>query len=125
MKKNPNSSARLDSKIARLIPEILLTEVYDPKIGIVSVNEVRVNSDHSQAKVYVSFLGAEHPRWNLAELEKKKGYVRSRLSKKLGIYKVPELLFLLDESYYRVDELEEALEKEEKDLATLRKDEVD
>lgn len=119
MKKNPNSGARLSSLIARLIPEIILRDIKNPHVGLVSVNEVRVNSDHSLAKVYVSFLGAKYPKQNLEELEAVKGLVRSRLSKKLGIYKVPEIHFVLDESFDAAESLEKALEREEADLAVL------
>lgn len=119
MSKNPNASLRLSAQIARLIPEIILREVKNPHVGIVSVNEVKVNGDHSIAKVYVSFLGAKYPKQNLEELEAVKGLVRSRLSKKLGIYKVPEIHFVLDESFDAAESLEKALEREEADLAGL------
>ena len=119
MKKNPNSGARLSSLIARLIPEIILRDIKNPHVGLVSVNEVRVNSDHSLAKVYVSFLGAKYPKQNFEELCSLKGLVRSRLSKKLGVYKAPDIVFVLDESFDVAESLEEALKKEESDLASL------
>ncbi len=122
MGKNPNAGARISAQIARLIPEIILREVKNPRIGIVSVNEVKVNGDHSLAKVYVSFLGAKYPRQNLEELKAVKGVIRSKLSSRLGLYKAPDILFLLDESFEAAESLERALRKEGEDLAGLNRE---
>ncbi|MCR5079581.1 MAG: ribosome-binding factor A, partial [Bacilli bacterium] len=49
----------------------------------------------------------------LEELKKSEGFVRSRLAKKVSVYKVPEVRFLYDESYDRFDRIEKALKKEQ------------
>ena len=88
---------------------------------MVSVNEVAVNSDYSLAKVYVSFIGAKYPKQNLEELTRVKGVVRSLLAKKLDIYKVPDIVFILDESFDKTASLDKALQKEADDLDALKK----
>jgi ribosome-binding factor A len=116
-----NRQGRIKALIGKDISDILTFELKNPHIGMVSVNEVVVNSDNSLAKVYVSFLGAKYPRQNLEELQRCKGVVRSSLAKKLDIYKVPDILFLLDESFDRSASLDAALQKEEADLASIKK----
>jgi ribosome-binding factor A len=116
-----NRQGRIKALIGKDISDILTFELKNPHIGMVSVNEVVVNSDNSLAKVYVSFLGAKYPKQNLEELQRCKGVVRSSLAKKLDIYKVPDILFLLDESFDRSASLDAALQKEEADLASIKK----
>jgi ribosome-binding factor A len=116
-----NRQGRIKALIGKDISDILTFELKNPHIGMVSVNEVVVNSDNSLAKVYVSFLGAKYPKQNLEELQRCKGVVRSSLAKKLDIYKVPDILFLLDESFDRSASLDAALQKEEADLKAIKK----
>ncbi|MFA6620372.1 MAG: 30S ribosome-binding factor RbfA [Bacilli bacterium] len=116
-----NRQGRVKALIGKDISDILTFELKNPHIGMVSVNEVAVNSDNSLAKVYVSFIGTKHPKQNLEELTRCKGVVRSLLAKKLDIFKVPDILFLLDESFDKSASLDKALAKEAGDLASLKK----
>jgi ribosome-binding factor A len=117
-----NRQGRVKAIIGKDISDILTFEIKNPHIGMVSVNEVVVNSDNSLAKVYVSFIGAKYPKQNFEELTRLKGLVRSLLAKKLDIYKVPDILFL---SLMKVSissaSLDKALAKEADDLASLKK----
>ena len=119
------SSSRLKSVYAKHIAEIVQRDIKNPHIGLVSINEVVVNDDNSLCKVYVTFLGAPHPHKAFEELKKTEGYVRSRLAKKVSVYKVPEVRFLYDESFERASSLEKALKKEEADLANFQNEEDD
>jgi len=113
---------RVKALIGKNVSDILTFELKNSHIGMVSVNEVEVNNDYSVAKVYVSFIGAKYPHQNLEELNKCKGFVRSSLAKKMDIYKVPDLVFVYDEQFERAERIEQALQKEEKDLSSLKKD---
>ena len=115
-----NRSERIQSIIAKNISEILQFEVKNKNVGLVSVSEVQVSSDYSYAKVFVTFLGAQYPKKNLEALNAAKGFVRSSLAGKLDIRKVPELTFVLDESYDKKERLEKILKEEEEALAKLR-----
>ena len=86
---------RLKAVIARNISDIVNFELKKPSIGMVSVNEVKVNNDYSEAKVYVSFMDGKYPHQRLAELKATEGYVRSSLAKKMDVYKVPKITFYL------------------------------
>ena len=54
------TSERIKSIISRDIAEIVRSELKNPKIGLVSVNEIDVNNDFSRATVYVTFLGVKY-----------------------------------------------------------------
>ena len=111
---------RIRSVIAKNVTEIIQFELKNPRIGFCTVSEVWVSSDFSYARVYVSFLGAKYPKQNLEELNKTRGYVRSSLAKKLDIRKTPEISFYLDETYEKVNHLDEILKKEAEDLDKIK-----
>ena len=54
-----NKQERIASIIRKNIVEIIQFEIRDPKLGFVSIPEVRVSKDFSYATVYVSFLKEE------------------------------------------------------------------
>lgn len=116
---NSKNASRLKSVYARHIAEIVQKEVKGRYIGLVSVNEVVVNEDNSLCKVYVTFLGAPHPHKAMEELKNSEGFVRSRLAKKVSVYKVPEIRFVYDESFDRADRIEAALRREEESLQSM------
>lgn len=111
---------RIQSIIGKNISEIIQFELKNKKIGFCTVSEVWVSSDFSYARVYVTFLGAKYPKQNLEELNKAKGYVRSSLAKKIDIRKTPEITFYLDETYEKVNRLEEVLKKESNDIEMMK-----
>lgn len=116
-----NRQGRMKAIIGKYISEIVQREIKDPHLGMISINEVIVNDDYSLAKVYVTFFGAKYPLQALEQLKKHEGFVRSSLSKKMNVYKVPVIRFVYDESFDRAQRIEEALRKEEAELQALKK----
>jgi len=112
---------RIQSIIGKNISEIIQFELKNPRIGFCTVSEVWVSSDFSYARVYVTFLGAKYPKQNLEELNKTRGYVRSSLAKKIDIRKTPEIIFYLDETYEKINHLNEVLKKESEQLQKMKK----
>lgn len=112
---------RIQSIIGKNISEIIQFELKNPRIGFCTVSEVWVSSDFSYARVYVTFLGAKYPKQNLEELNKTRGYVRSSLAKKIDIRKTPEITFYLDETYEKMNHLDEVLKKESEQLQKMKK----
>lgn len=114
-----NRSERVKSLIGRYIADIVRNEIKKPGLGIVCVNEVIVSDDYSYADAYVTFLDGKYSHQKIEELKKTEGFVRSSLAKKIDIYKVPKVRFILDETALSAARVEAALAKEEKDLAAL------
>lgn len=113
---------RIQSIIGKNISEIIQFEVKNPRIGFCTVSEVEVSKDFSYAKVYVSFLGAKYPNQNLEELNKVKGYIRSSLARKIDIRKTPQIIFLLDETYEKVEHLEKVLKRDAEQIEKMKKE---
>jgi ribosome-binding factor A len=106
-----SKTERVQSIITRSLAEIIQFKVKDPRLGFVSIPEVKVSNDFSHAKIYVSFLKDEDILPGMEVLEKSKGFIRSELAKRLDIRRVPELSFELDETYKKAKELEDLINK--------------
>lgn len=106
-----NKHARIASLIQKNISDIILFELKDPLMKLVTVNACQVSNDFSVAKVYVSHLDKEKIDEALKSLNKLKGIIRTSLSKKMDIYKVPELIFIKDDSLDNYERIEEILKE--------------
>jgi len=103
---------RVESIINKNISEIIQFELKDPSVGFVTITDVKMTNDYSYAKVYVSFLGqTNRQKKGLETLNRAKGYIRSLLSKKISIRKVPELIFVLDTTLEKANKIESIIKK--------------
>ena len=59
---------------------------------------------------YISFLG-NRKQEKMEELQRVKGFIRTELSKKLKLYKTPDLVFILDDSYDRGQRIEDLIKE--------------
>ncbi len=114
-----NSKERLAAEISKDIKEIIQFEIKNESIGFMTITDVVVSSDHSYAKVFVSFFN-NHEK-NLEKLNNARGFVRRTLSKRLKTRRVPEIEFVLDDSFLKFQKLDEALKKDEEDILKFKK----
>ena len=92
-------SDKIAAIIQREVSSIIQMELKDPKVGFITITDVTVTNDLSIAKIYVTFLGKQaRIDAGMKALERSKGFIRSQLAGRLTIRKVPELIFLYDES---------------------------
>lgn len=106
-----NKIQRLQALITRNLSEIIQFELKNPHLGFVSIPEVKVTNDLSHAKVYVSFFDQNQVESGMDVLEKSKGYIRSQLAKRMDTRRVPELTFVYDDTYQKVQKLDELIGK--------------
>ena len=97
--RNNNRFGRIDEEFKREISQILNYELKNPNVtGMISVTKVKVTTDLSYARVYVSILNSKNIKETLAGLKKSSGFVRSELAKKINLRNTPEIIFELDDS---------------------------
>lgn len=90
-------------------------ELKDPRIGFVTVTEVRASPDLRRATVYVSVLGSKAKRERALEgLESSRGILQGRLNRELHLKRTPQLVFEYDRSVERGARLSKLLD----DLST-------
>ncbi|MGL5978014.1 MAG: 30S ribosome-binding factor RbfA [Erysipelotrichaceae bacterium] len=93
--------------IQKEVSEIIQFQLKDPKVGFITITDVRCTSDMSIARVYVSFLGKEERKEaGMKALQRSKGFIRSELAKRLSIRKTPDLQFFHDDSLERGNKIE-------------------
>jgi ribosome-binding factor A len=117
MKSNHTRIDRLGDMIKREVSEILLREVKDPRVAMVTITHAAVTSDLKQAKVFFSTLktGPELDD-TITGLERAAGFVQRRLAERIRIRYVPHLSFLFDDSLAQaahMDQLFRDLEEKE------------
>jgi ribosome-binding factor A len=99
---------RVASLLLEEVSQILVREIKDPRIGMVSLTGVRVSEDLKFATVYfTTFPSAERER-ALAGLESASRYIKTHISRRLKLRYTPELHFTYDptsEQAERVDSL--------------------
>jgi ribosome-binding factor A len=90
---------RVDEAIRQVIGEAAAGELKDPRVGFVTVTDVKTSADLSQARVYVSVLGDEPRREATLEgLRSAHGYLQRRLASELRLKRTPTLAFVYDDT---------------------------
>ena len=82
------------------VMDIIQRDLKDPRIGFVSITEVRMSPDFRAARVRVSILGdPEQQKGSLLGLNSAKGLIRHELGRRLTNLKfAPDLRFEIDPS---------------------------
>jgi ribosome-binding factor A len=110
--------ARLSDRIRVVLAERLEKGLRDPRLGFVTITDVRVTGDLQHASVFYTVLGSDEERAASAEaLKSATGMLRSELGKHLNVRLTPSLEFipdaLPDSAGHIADLLREARERDE------------
>lgn len=108
MKQNANSR-RLASELREKLGYILLFEIADPSLELITITGVEVSIDKGLAKIYVS-AEPEAYEETLVALNRAKGRIRSLLGHALSWRTVPELAFYIDTTTDEAERIAIALE---------------
>jgi ribosome-binding factor A len=113
---------KIADRIKVIVAEMLERRIKDPRLGFVTVTDVRVSGDTQQATVFYTVLGADEDLAGTAvALESAKGLIRSEVGKQLGMRHVPTIDFIADalpETARHIDDLLERVR--EADAAAAR-----
>ncbi len=102
---------RLGDQLQVELALLIQREVRDPRVGFVTVTEVRMSPDLKYARVYVSIMGEhEHKEESLAALDRARGFLKAQIGKRLRLRYVPELRFTVDETLDHAERIESLLE---------------
>lgn len=90
---------RLEELIKRIVSEIILKDIKDPRLGFITITSVELNRDYTEARVGISVLGSSvEVRKSMEGLRSSSGYVGRLLGKELKIRNTPRVYFYLDKS---------------------------
>lgn len=110
--------ARLGDRIRVILAERLEKGLRDPRLGFVTITDVRVTGDLQHASVFYTVLGSDEERAASAEaLRSATGMLRSEVGKHLSVRLTPSLEFIPDaipdNAGHIADLLREARERDE------------
>jgi len=100
---------KLAERIQVIVAETLEFRVKDPRLGFVTITDVRVTNDHREATVFYTVYGDDEEHANTAAaLASATGMLRTEVGRKTGIRHTPSLAFFADavpETARHVEEL--------------------
>jgi len=114
----------LNELFRRELSRLLLTEIKDPRVSGVTVNEVRVTNDLSYATAYVTVDAAEDAGAAMEGLQAAAGFIRRELAKGSHLRKTPEFRFENDTIRDHVSRIDELL-RQVREADTSASEEVD
>ena len=94
---------RIGDQMQRELAQLIQREVKDPRVGMVTVNAVKVSRDLGYADVYVSLLTTEElteespqVRDSLTVLNKAAGFLKGQVGRAMKLRVTPQLRFHFD-----------------------------
>jgi len=88
---------KLADQIKVIVAEMLERRVKDPRLGFITVTDVRLTGDSREATVFYTVLGSEDDEaGTAAALASATGLIRSQVGKQLGMKFTPTVSFVLD-----------------------------
>lgn len=90
-------NVRISEQIKKDVSILIQRELRDPRIGMVTLQEVQLTPDYAHAKIFFTVLGAE-PKESEKSLNESAGFLRNQLFKMLRIHTIPSLRFVYDQT---------------------------
>jgi len=105
---------RIADHLRERLAELIRAEMRDPRIGMISVNDVRVSRDLSIADVYVSALDCKTTEGQRAledVLNHAAGFLRTQIARGNTMRTTPKLRFHFDEVWARGAQLDALIDR--------------
>jgi ribosome-binding factor A len=102
---------RLAEELKNEISVVISQEVRDPRMGFVTVTDVKVSSDLRYARIFISVFGnKEEQRQTIDALADASGFIRRQIGARIKLRYTPELTFAYDESVEQGDRMMQLIE---------------
>ena len=103
---------KLADQIKVIVAEMLERRIKDPRLGFITVTDVRLTGDSRDATVFYTVLGSpEEQADTAAALRSATGLIRSQVGKQLGLRFAPTLAFLADAVPENARQIDDLLER--------------
>ena len=102
---------RIGAEMRRLLAILVHDELRDPRVGMVTIQEVRVARDLAHAKVYYTCLDEAKAAETGRILRQSSGFLRRRLGQLMKVRTVPALDFSYDRSVAEGNRLSALIER--------------
>src|SRR5439155_26678586 len=89
---------RMSGRIKQIVATLIESQIKDPRLGMVTVTDVRVTGDLHDATIFYTVYGDETAHADSeAALEAAKGQMRTEVGRQTGIKFTPTVTFVLDQ----------------------------
>jgi ribosome-binding factor A len=103
---------RVDEAVREVLGEAVTHDLKDPRVGFVTVTEVRTSPDLRQARVFVSVFGTDEEKAATLEgLRSAHGILQAKIASQLRMKRTPALEFALDDTAAKAARLEAIIEQ--------------
>lgn len=113
-----NRSRKIEIDLKHEIGFIINTKIKDPRIGFVTLTDVRLSSDFHYLDVFVSVMGDDGTIDSTMKVLKQcNGFIKKNIKDRFKLRVIPEIRFIYDKSIdegMKVTQLLENLDKGEK-----------
>ena len=90
-------SQRVSDSIKKEVASIFLFKVNDPRLRNITITNVVLSDDLSNAKIFYSTINSQDDETSVKKaLDKSKGFIRTMLGKSLSLKKIPTIAFFKD-----------------------------
>jgi len=104
---------RVDEALREVLSDALSRDLKDPRVGFVTVTDVKTSPDLRHARVHVSVLGTpEEQEASLDGLRSAHGFLQARIASEVRMKRTPALTFALDDTAERAQRLERLIRRE-------------
>ncbi len=97
---------RIEGELQRVLSELVAREVKDPRVGSVTITEVKVSADLGTARVFFTPFASKHSAEEVqAGLTSASAYLRGEVGRRLRLRHAPRLEFVFDDSFDKAAKL--------------------
>jgi len=103
---------RVAERIQAEISELLLREMKDPRLALVTVTRVNIDRELEHASIFVSTVGGEARRQEVMRvLEGAKGFIRREIGRRVQLRRTPQIVFHWDPGLEKVEQVGHLLDE--------------
>ena len=101
---------RINETIKEVLSEIVLNDIKDPRVGLVTIVSVKTAKDLATAQIHFSVMGDEEQRAiSMKILKGASGFMRHAIANAIDVQHAPELRWHYDDSLDRAFRINEVL----------------
>jgi ribosome-binding factor A len=107
---------RVGGQIQKILSEILLKDIQDPRLGMTTISAVKMSKDLKIARIYFTVTGGKsNADEALKGFKSAAGFLKRSLAGELDLRYMPELKFFYDESFDYGEQIDKVLKSIKKD----------
>lgn len=103
-----NHVLRLESEAKRILSNVIQNELRKD-VGLLTITDTDLTNDYSYLKVYYTVFNSKDKKKADEGLNASKKFLRGALASRLSMKRIPELIFVYDDSYERGERIEQIL----------------